>query len=38
MTPPVFHRDLGIHYARAAIPDSGLKSLRVYSTTAETLP
>jgi len=31
MTPPVFHRYVGIHYAGAETPDSGLKSLRVYS-------
>ena len=36
MTPPIFRRYLGIHCAGAETPDSGLKSLRVYSTTAET--
>jgi hypothetical protein len=36
MTPPVFHRYLGIHLAGAVTLDSGLKSLRVYSTTPET--
>jgi hypothetical protein len=38
MTPPVFHRYLGIHLAGAVTLDSGLKSLRVYSTTPETPP
>ena len=38
MTPPVFRRYLGIHYAGAKTPDSGLKSLRVYSATPETPP
>ena len=38
MTPPVFRRYLGIHYAGAETPDSGLKSLRVYSATPETPP
>ena len=31
MTPPVFRRYIGIHYAGAETADSGLKSLRVYS-------
>jgi len=35
-TPPVFRRHLGIHYAVAETPDSGLKSLRVSSATPET--
>ena len=38
MTPPAFRRYLGIHYAGAETPDSGLKSLRVYSATPETPP
>ena len=38
MTPPVFHRYLGIHLAGAVTLDSGLKSLRLYSATAETPP
>jgi hypothetical protein len=38
MTPPIFRRYLGIHYAGAETPDSGLKSLRVYSATPETPP
>ena len=38
MAPPVFRRYLGIHYAGAETPDSGLKNLRVYSATPETPP
>ena len=38
MTPPVFRRYLGIHYAGAETPDSGLKSLRVCSATPATPP
>ena len=38
MTPPIFRRYRGIHCAGAETPDSGLKSLRVYSTTPETPP
>lgn len=38
MAPPVYLRYLGIHYAGAETPDSGLKNLRVYSATPETPP
>ena len=38
MAPPVFRCYLGIHYAGAETPDSGLKNLRVYSATPETPP
>ena len=38
MTPPAFHRYLGIHYSGAETPDSGLKNLRVYSATPDTPP
>jgi hypothetical protein len=38
LTPPVFRRYLGRHYAGAETPQSGLKSLRVYSATPETPP
>lgn len=35
---PAFRRYLGIHYAGAETPDSGLKNLRVYSATPATPP
>jgi len=38
MTLPIFRRYLGIHYAGAETPDSGLKNLRVYRATPETPP
>jgi hypothetical protein len=38
MKRAAFSRSLGIHYAGAETPDSGLKSLRVYSATPETPP
>ena len=38
MTPLAFRRYLGIHYSGAETPDSGLKTLRVYSATPDTPP
>lgn len=38
MTPATFRRYLGIRYAGAETPDSGLKSLRVYRATPATPP
>ena len=35
MTPLAFRHYLGIHYAGAETPDSGLKTLRVYSATPD---
>lgn len=38
LAAPAFHRYLGIHYAGAETPDSGLKNLRVYGATPGTPP
>ena len=38
MMPIAFRRYLGIHSSGAETPDSGLKTLRVYSATPETPP
>lgn len=38
MTPPAFHRYIGIDYSGAETPNSSLKGIRVYEATRESLP